>query len=548
MQSCRQCNTDFEITVDDRKFYEKMIVPEPTLCPNCRMQRRMAFRNERNLYKRKCDFSGREIISIYPPTSKYKVYDQSIWWSDKFDAIEFGRDFDFNRPFFEQFENLVLNVPRINLQNRANENSEYCNDSSNLKDCYLCFNAEACENLYYSNTTGGVKSCMDLFWCVASELCYECTKVHHSYHSFWCLNGKNLSDCFFCEDCQSCKNCFGCVGLRQKVFCVYNKQLRKEEYDDFINNFSFTHSEIEEAKKKVAQLSLSVPHKNLQIHNSENCTGDHISDSKNCYECFDAMHSENAKYVWDGILNNGYDCYNTGLDTNYVYECIGVYKSTNTKFSSKCGMGNSDLEYCDYCQGCEYCFGCVGLYKKKYCILNKQYTKEEYNRLLPKIIEHMKSTGEYGEFFPAKLSPFGYNDTMAQEYFSLTKEEALKKGFNWNDYVRPEVQGAKSIPANRLPSSIKEVSDDILDWAIECEKDSKPFKIIPQELKFYREQGLPIPHLCPDCRHYERKAQINPRKLWNRKCDKCQKLIQTTYSPNKPEKVYCEDCYLKEVY
>ncbi|MFH0838253.1 MAG: hypothetical protein V1880_03230 [Patescibacteria group bacterium] len=197
----------------------------------------------------------------------------------------------------------------------------------------------------------------------------------------------------------------------------------------------------------------------------------------------------------------------------------------------------------------------MGLNKKKYCILNKQYKKEEYEALVPKIIEHMKQAAEYGGFFPASLSPFGYNDSMAQEYFPLTKERALEKGFLWNDYVRPKTQGVKNISASRLPDTVVETPDDILNWAIECEgrlRDRQAcgnsFKLIPQELKFYRTHNLPVPHLCPDCRHYARKAKINPRVLFDRQCAKCGLAIKTTYSPDRPEIVYCEQCYLKEVY
>jgi len=555
MLVCKQCNTGFEIAHEDREFYEKMKVPEPTWCPLCRMQRRMTFRNERNLYRRKCDFSGKDIISIYPPNSPFKIYDQQVWWSDVWDAMDFGRDYDFSRPFFEQFKELMRDIPRISLQNRNNENSEYCNDSSDMRNCYLCFNSGEAEGYYYSSAAGLGRDCMDLFWSMGVELCYECTKTHESYHSFWCFNCKSVSDCYFCEDCMSCKNCFGCVNLRQKEYCIYNEQKTKEEFEAFLRSFGFTYSSIQQAKGKLADLRLSLPCKNLQIHNSENCVGDYISDSKNCTECFDVMNSENLKYVWDGILNNSYDCFNVGMDTNFVYDSLAIYRSSNIKFCHKCALGCSDLEYCDYCFGCDHCFGCVGLNKKKYCILNKQYKKEEYEILVPKIIEHMKRAGEYGEFFPASLSPFGYNDSMAQEYFPLTRERALETSFLWNDFVRPKTQATKNISASRLPDRIVETPEDILNWAIECEglladgrKCGNFFKLIPQELKFYRTHNLPVPHLCPDCRHYARKSKINPRVLFDRKCAKCRTAIKTSYSPDRLEIVYCEQCYLKEVY
>lgn len=548
MKTCKHCNSQFTVTDEDLEFYKKIEVPNPTLCPDCRMQRRTAFRNERHLYKRKCDYSGKEILSIYPPTSKVKVYDQSIWWSDKWAPTSYGQTYDFNRPFFDQFNDLMQKVPHINLINRNNENSDYCNDTNDMKNSYLCFNSEFSEDCYYMTTSGfSSRDCLDMFWCVQSELCYECTKVIGGYHSFWCFNCQGISDCYFCQDLQQCKNCFGCVGLRQKEYCIYNEQVSRSEYEEFIKKFGFTYPEIEEAKSKVQELRLKLPVKNLQIRNSENCIGDYIEDSKNCIECFDMMNAENCKYVWDALLLNAYDCFNCGIDSSFAYECMVVYRSNNMKFCSIC-TGSHDLSYCLMNFFSENCFGCIGLKHKKYCILNKQYTKEEYLELLPKIIDHMKSTGEYGEFFPAKISATGYNNSMAMEYFPQTREESLTKGFTWNDYEKQKPVGIESLSANYLPPSIKDVPENITASVIKCEKDGQLFKIIPQELKFYKKNGIPVPHNCPDCRHYSRKEQINPRKLWTAKCDNCNTTIKTTYSPQSHQKIYCEKCYLEAIY
>ncbi|MFC1655654.1 zinc-ribbon domain containing protein [Patescibacteria group bacterium] len=546
-KNCKNCTKEFSVTDRDQNFYKKMAVPEPTFCPACRMQRRMAFRNERNLYKRKCDFSGRDIISVYPPTSKYKIYDQKIWWKDDWDPMEYGREFDFDRPFFEQFNDLLLEVPRQSLQLVNCENSDYGNDCDGSKNCYLCFNSGTVEDSYYCTTYGrNSKNCMDMFWSITCELCYECSKVTQGYHSFWCFNCTNVTDCYFCDDCRSCEYCFGCVGLRHKKYHIYNKKVSKEEYENFIKNFHFTYDEIEKAKVKLKELRLTVPYKNLQIVSSEDSEGDFLEGCKNCTECFDVIMSADSKYVWDGLIDGGYDCFNTGVDTKFVYECLVAYYANNIKFAN-ISFYCSDVQYSDSVYNSEHLFGCVGLRHKKYCILNKQYTKEEYEKLLPKIIEHMKETGEYGEFFPASLSSFGYNDTMAQEYFPLTKKETDKQGFNWNDYVQPKPEGIKTIKAKDLPESISDITDDVLNWVIECEKDGKPFKIIPQELKFYKKEGLSLPHLCPDCRHYERKWKVNPRKLYDRTCGKCGEDMKTTFAPDRPEKVYCESCYLKEI-
>jgi hypothetical protein len=186
--------------------------------------------------------------------------------------------------------------------------------------------------------------------------------------------------------------------------------------------------------------------------------------------------------------------------------------------------------------------------KHNYCILNKQYSKEEYEELIPKIIDHMKTTNEWGEYFPYELSPFAYNETVAHEYYPLTKEEVEKQGFKWKEMKDEIPKVEKIISASQLPDTIEEIPDDVLNWAIKCEETDRPFKIVKQELEFYRKMKLPIPHLHPDERHKRRMALRNPRKLWDRKCDKCEKEISTTYAPERPEKVFCEECYLAEVY
>ena len=160
----------------------------------------------------------------------------------------------------------------------------------------------------------------------------------------------------------------------------------------------------------------------------------------------------------------------------------------------------------------------------------------------------MRATGEYGQFSPASSAPFAYNETTAQEYFPLTKEDALRAGFPWSDRADDVPEAKRVIPAAKLPGDIADIPDDILHWAMECEATKRPFKIIKQELDFYRQLRLPVPSLHPDERHKRRMALRNPRKLWDRTCAKCKKPITTSYPPSRPEIVYCEECYLAAVY
>lgn len=207
--------------------------------------------------------------------------------------------------------------------------------------------------------------------------------------------------------------------------------------------------------------------------------------------------------------------------------------------------------YCNECYNSHHLFGCIALRNKEYCVFNKQYTKEEYEALVSQIIEDMIQMKEWGTFYPVALSPFGYNETIANEHYPLMKEQALSSGFNWSDYEPPPPKVDKILTKDqmkKLPDNIKDIPDDILNWALTCEVSGKPYRIIKQELQFYREHNIPIPRRHPDQRHKDRMALRNPRKLYERTCMKCNKPIQTTYTPDRSEIVYCEDCYLKEVY
>ena len=193
--TCKQCSAEFEVFEGDKKFYEKMSVSEPVLCPDCRAQLRLSFRNEKNLYHRKCDLSGKQIISIYSPEKEYKVYSQDEWWGDGWNPLEYGMDLDLKRPFLEQFKELMQHTPRLALVNKQSENSDYCNYSFANKNCYLTFGNHYEEDCMYGHYSTKNKNCLDYLWLYESELCYECLYSKKCYRSVYLDH---------CEDCQDC--------------------------------------------------------------------------------------------------------------------------------------------------------------------------------------------------------------------------------------------------------------------------------------------------------------------------------------------------------
>lgn len=229
------------------------------------------------------------------------------------------------------------------------------------------------------------------------------------------------------------------------------------------------------------------------------------------------------------------------------YECSHAGNDAYNIFFSLQSFLSSDIFCSWFSQTCRDCFGCANNKSKRYCILNTQYTKEEYEALMPRIIEHMRVTGEWGEFFSCSMSMFGYNHSIAQLYYPLTREQATTKGFLW-DAEEQMPSTANAISASELPDDVRDATDSILTTPIVCEVTGKPFKIIAQELAFHREHGVPLPRRSWLQRHMDRFALRNPRHLWNRQCGKCGKEMQTSYAPERPEIVYCEECYLQTVY
>ena len=174
------------------------------------------------------------------------------------------------------------------------------------------------------------------------------------------------------------------------------------------------------------------------------------------------------------------------------------------------------MEYSYYCFNSNHCFGSVGLRKKDYYILNQQYDKDSFEKLRAKIVADMKGRGEYGEFFPVNISTFGYNESAAQEQFPLFKEEALAAGFKWEDYPRG-IYGKGTITWDKIPDSIDDCgSMDVTKEIFSCTQCRKNYLIIPREVTFYKDLHIPLPRLCPDCRHDRRFKTRGPNRLWRR--------------------------------
>lgn len=545
-KTCGQCGQGFVVAEEDLQFYEKVspvfggvkeLIPPPSRCPSCREQRRMSFRNDRTYYSRTCELCKKPVISLYDPSRTQGVYCNVCWWSDHWESLQQGKVFDFGRPFFEQFKELLADVPKVTMINDdgvQSENCQYTSDFALGKNAYMVLCSWHVEDCMYGFQINWVKSSVDNLYLLRSELMYDSVVSENSYHCQHCQQVKDCSDCIFGYDLTNCSDCLLSAGLRNKKYCIWNQQLTAEEFfkrKEELNLGSWVARE--KLKEEFAQFLLTIPRKYANLIQCENSSGDNLKRCKDSHECYNQSELHGCKFMTSGDKAvDCYDCTSTG-NPELCYEALTPDNGYMNAFVAD-SWNDKYVLYSNHCHNSQHLFGCVGLKKNQYCILNQQYSKEEYEALVPRIVEHMRQTGEWGEFFPASVSLFKYEETAANEWYPLVTERAVSCG-------------KETISWDQVPDHIGE-AQDICREILACRKCTKNYRILKEELEFYKTQGIPVPRFCPDCRHAVRLAKLNPKKLWQRKCTSCGAGFETTYGPERPETVLCEECYLKVIY
>jgi len=541
-----------------------------------------------HLYKKLDARTGEQIFSAFPPESPVKIYDRDYWWSDAWDPIAYGREIDWSRPFFGQFYELFLEVPFPSHSMQGAVNCEYCTNASYIKNCYFTRAVAHTEDCAYVIWDTASKNCMDSHMTDHCEFSYGNVNAARCYKTFFSVNCEDCQEVILSKDCVGCTNCVGCVGLRRKSYCIFNIPYSKEEYVEKLVELDLSSRRaFEECRRRACEVWMKFPVKFMHGLQNVSVSGDYIYNSKNTKHSYRVSGTEDSKYCYNLLSGPVRDCYdyaNWGDGSELVYESLVCGDQTyNVRFSWNCFGGCKNVQYSMFCPGSTDIFGCVGAHKKQYCILNKQYSKEEYEALVPKIIRHMNDVPYmdkkgraycYGEFFPSEFSPFPYNTSEAHELFPKTEVEVKAAGLLWLEDEKRNY--APTTRAEDLPDRVKDADDEILKEVITCahggnceEECTSAFRIIARELAFLKQFNIPLPQLCPNCRHYSRLAQRNRPHFFKRKCqcsgknsenkayenatqhlhreEKCPNEFETSYAPDSPEIVYCEQCYQSEV-
>lgn len=305
--------------------------------------------------------------------------------------------------FLQQLRNLHRTTPKIALHLHPTcINSEYGNFNSSTKNCYLCFETDFSEDSHYIYVSEHARDSLDLAFCMHLELCYECVDCEHCYNCYYCQNSHHCRDSEFLYECRSCENCFGCVNLFHKKYHIYNRSYSKKKYQKQLAEIKKQTAEsgkkpTEFHQKKLTELRKKTPHLASHVVKSENCFGDFIYHSKNCFNSFDIYNCEDCANVYEQVVG----CKDTfdsthALNSELSYELISIDKAYHCHNCFFC-LNINDCEFCESIFNCEHCFGCNYLRSKKYHILNQPYSPEDYEKKVAEIKTELKSKGLYGQ-------------------------------------------------------------------------------------------------------------------------------------------------------
>jgi len=443
--------------------------------------------------------------------------------------LKFGQDFDYSISFFENLQRLMRNVSwpsRISYMN--NENCDYADMICGIKNVYLSSNVTfGSENVCYSfsikNNSRNIFNSVSV-WNYCDNI-YMSAWVTNSYNIFYSDYINNCSDTWFSSNMVWCRECLFCNDLDNMSYCIYNKQYSP-------NEFAVEKQKILSQKKNFMEYyqKLNKVWKNI---NSSNCKWWVIIQSENIQEWYFVNQIKNGKNLimvwWKDACEEMYNCFQcASKKENYNYGAMASWWWDHlvTNYSVEW----SYMYYNCLMEWCSYCLGCVWLKNKQFCILNKEYTKEDRFELANQIFEKMDAEWTLWAFFPASMNPFYFNDTAAYLIDdSFTKEEVTKEWYLWRDEEikvdgpewaeivlsrHPEwSEGSErtsldsSMPQNDK-ARIKTLNDfqwfdSNWDWKIDREilkkviKDEKGnyYRIVPMELDFLQKYGLPLPEI-----------------------------------------------------
>jgi len=452
------------------------------------------------------------VISKFPESDRvWKVISAANFSKNADNLTKKWLDYDFNLSLFENYEKLFLQTDIFNvIDHWGAENSDYADMVYNSKNAYLSTVVISnCENVLYSISTKD--NCTNVFNSIAtwsnSENIYFCSGILNSFNIFYSRFINNCNNIWFSTNLVWCSECINCNNLDNQKYCINNEKLEKAEY-------LLKKEEILKNKLNFEKNYLNLDKKWDNI-NSKNTTWSSMFSSENVenwYFWYYVKDSKNVMFTgWVDWDHNMYDVFTAGSPTAHDFYWV-MWANWENLYCCKNITLSSNLFYSYWCDNCSNLIWCIWLKNKNYCILNKQYSKEDWEKLASKIFKTMEKDWTLWEFFPASLNPFYFNDTVAGLIWWFKKEEIIKEGFMWRD-EKIKVD----IPDESIVVDIEELNkyewfDENWNWQLNSEilkkvikdKSWDYYKIVKMEYDFLQKHWLPLPRL-----HWLERMKVN---------------------------------------
>ncbi len=593
-RTCRASGEVFPVFKKDQEILKKLSpeigwkiheLPLPVYAPLTRHRLHLMYKNERHLYHDVCWLTWQKTITRIHPEVSPPTFTTKAWASDDRDYTDYGLSYDGQNPL-DLINNLAWKTPYQDLiwsLSNLSNNSTYTNYTADVVNCYLLFDSNTTQDSAYCTKSRKCQSVFDCTNIINCEKCYGCVDCWGLFECTYSYDSSDCSHSHYLIDCHGCNYCIWCVNLVNKEYHIFNQPVSKETFASFKQKLIANRRLL--SHPHWTKLQQAMIKKATHGNQTEKSIGENIRGSSDCILSYNIVNAQSLRYCDD--MSDAQDCrwvtsYGHASSRMYNSSQVGRYTS-QVRCSSTIGRGEN-LLYCIDTKKSKNCFGCVNMKQKEYCIFNKQYTREEYEDIVPHIIESMKKSWTWWHFLPSSCTVFPYNDSVANDQYpihtlcdSKGNETILSERGSWKvtlleewvvvdalldlgwEEKRPikrrtqEVEinmppDLQTLAASALPNTISAVTNDILTQAIVCSKTQRPFRVVPMELEFYREMWLPLPQKHPDIRHQERISIRAWREFHLRKCEATGEEIVSVYPWNSNFKVYSDAAYQQAIY
>ena len=548
---CAITGEKWMMTEEEIGWYRKFNVPPSKYSPSARIKLVMGYFVVFDMWYNKHADTGAPIISTTHPASGIRVLPDLEWFNRDF--ISHGQNLQASNSFFDQLYALSRRVPVAATFNYKVPENSVAFISFGDQDSYFVLACKSKRSFFCGNAHD-VEDSAEL---VAVENVRQSYAVVHSQRIFNCRFLLECYDCInshFLFDCRNCEFCFGATNQRNKKYLWFNEQLSKEEWERRFAEIDLRSREaLDEIQQHFSELmqTQTVWPENFNV-NAVDSSGEYIIESTDVRDGY---------YIMRGCRNLDNSCYAFGLPSHDCYtvcapigasDCyygIGQEQCSQVRFALSILARNMNTEYCNVCFDCENCFGCIGLRHKKFCILNKQYTEEEYWKVLDELKCAMLDRGEYGELPPMKFGTQHWSGSGARVLYGASKDECLKLGavdfpVGAEGSEGPIVDSASLHSLDSIPDRIDSI-EEVTGKPYFDPAANRRFSYQKTELELYARLGVAPPRKHPTRRLTDHYHEMSMAVFEDGHCEKCNQQIRVAKNMTYPNrKLYCKSCYL----